>query len=47
MDTQMHNAREAATAVKQLVGAGFRVCVTHGNGPQVGMLALQEPSVSL
>ncbi|PSC72748.1 carbamate kinase [Micractinium conductrix] len=47
MDTQMHNAREAATAVKQLVGAGFRVCVTHGNGPQVGMLALQEPSARL
>ena len=31
---QMHNAREAAQAVKQLVDAGYRVCCTHGNGPQ-------------
>lgn len=45
MDNQLRNARQAAAAVQQLVEAGFRVCVTHGNGPQVGLLALQDPSV--
>lgn len=33
--------------MKQLVEAGFRVCVTHGNGPQVGLLALQDPTARL
>ncbi|PRW18388.1 carbamate kinase [Chlorella sorokiniana] len=37
----------AAAAIKQLVDAGYRVCVTHGNGPQVGMLALQDPQARL
>lgn len=41
------SAKGAAAAIKQLVEAGYRVCVTHGNGPQVGMLALQDPAVSL
>ena len=45
METQQRNAQGAAAAVRQLVEAGFRVCVTHGNGPQVGMLALQDPKV--
>lgn len=39
------SAKGAAAAIKQLVDAGYRVCVTHGNGPQVGMLALQDPQV--
>ncbi|KAL4432821.1 hypothetical protein ABPG77_008147 [Micractinium sp. CCAP 211/92] len=47
MDNQLRNARQAAAAVQQLVEAGFRVCVTHGNGPQVGLLALQDPSARL
>lgn len=47
MDTQLHNAREAAVAVRELVEAGFRVCITHGNGPQVGLLALQDPTARL
>ncbi|KAL4458086.1 hypothetical protein ABPG75_012951 [Micractinium tetrahymenae] len=47
MDNQLHNARQAAAAVRQLVEAGLRVCVTHGNGPQVGLLALQDPAARL
>jgi carbamate kinase len=46
MEAQQRNARSAAVAVKQLVDAGYRVCVTHGNGPQVGLLAEQDPAVS-
>ena len=45
MEVQQRNAREAAAAVRSLVDAGFGVCVTHGNGPQVGQLALQDPKV--
>ena len=33
---------QAAAVVAQLVlEEGLKVCVTHGNGPQVGLLALQ------
>ncbi len=46
LETQQHNAREAAAAVRRLVDAGYRVCITHGNGPQVGLLALQDPKVN-
>lgn len=39
---QMRHAREAATALKELVQRlHVALCVTHGNGPQVGLLALQ------
>jgi carbamate kinase len=38
--TQRHNVRAAATAVAELARA-HDVVVTHGNGPQVGFLALQ------
>ena len=42
MHMQMRHAREAATALKELVQRlHVALCVTHGNGPQVGLLALQ------
>ena len=42
MQLQMRHAREAATALKELVQhLRVALCVTHGNGPQVGLLALQ------
>lgn len=40
-ETQRHNVRTAAAALAELVEAGHRLVVTHGNGPQVGLLALQ------
>ncbi len=36
------NAQAMARAVHSLRQAGWRVVVTHGNGPQVGNLAIQQ-----
>jgi carbamate kinase len=38
---QRANVQTAATALAQIVHAGHQLIVTHGNGPQVGLLALQ------
>lgn len=40
-ENQRANARTAATALAEIVRAGHDLVVTHGNGPQVGLLALQ------
>ncbi|SEK47935.1 carbamate kinase [Roseovarius nanhaiticus] len=40
-ETQRANVRVAAEALVRIVRAGHRLIVTHGNGPQVGLLALQ------
>jgi carbamate kinase len=39
--TQRANVRTAAHALADIVRAGHQLIVTHGNGPQVGLLALQ------
>ena len=41
-DNQRENIKRAAIAIGDLVSAGHNVVVTHGNGPQVGLLALQS-----
>ncbi len=43
-ENQRANTRRAAAALGELVRAGHRIVVTHGNGPQVGLLALQAAS---
>ena len=40
-ENQRANVREAARALARIVQAGHRLVITHGNGPQVGLLALQ------
>lgn len=43
---QTRHAREAAAAMARLVQEeGVVLLVTHGNGPQVGLLALQVPAL--
>ncbi len=39
---QMANVRTTAFEIANLVAAGWRVVVTHGNGPQVGNILLQN-----
>ncbi|TPJ54740.1 carbamate kinase [Mesorhizobium sp. B2-6-4] len=38
---QRANIKRAASVLVELIGEGHSVVVTHGNGPQVGLLALQ------
>ena len=38
---QRHNVEAAAVALARILGAGHQLVVTHGNGPQVGLLAMQ------
>ena len=40
-ENQRANVRLAAQALAKIVQAGHRLVITHGNGPQVGLLALQ------
>lgn len=39
---QASNAARMAVSVGELVTAGYRIVVTHGNGPQVGNVAIQQ-----
>lgn len=40
-DNQRANIRRAASAIAELARMGHSLVITHGNGPQVGLLALQ------
>ncbi|SMH46646.1 carbamate kinase [Mesorhizobium australicum] len=40
-ERQRANIRKAASVLAELVGLGHSLVITHGNGPQVGLLALQ------
>lgn len=40
-DTQRANVARAAVSLAALIAAGHQVVITHGNGPQVGLIALQ------
>ena len=40
-ETQRRNVRRAVAALLPLFEAGHQLVITHGNGPQVGLLALQ------
>jgi carbamate kinase len=41
-ERQRENVRSAALATSELIKAGHQVIVTHGNGPQIGLMALQD-----
>ena len=42
VDEQMANARRTAAAIIGLIRGGYRLVVTHGNGPQVGAALLRS-----
>jgi carbamate kinase len=40
-EIQRANVRHAVAAIADVIAAGHQVVVSHGNGPQIGLLALQ------
>ena len=46
-DEMLANAAAMASAVHAVVEAGWRVVIVHGNGPQVGNLALQQEATAI
>lgn len=45
IDTQRRNARRAAQSIAT-IAAGNELIITHGNGPQIGLLALQDAAAA-
>lgn len=45
-ERQRANIRKAASVLAELIGLGHSLVITHGNGPQVGLLALQAAASS-
>ena len=43
---QRANIVRAAAVLADLIGEGHSIVITHGNGPQVGLLALQAAATS-
>ncbi|WCF06526.1 carbamate kinase [Paenibacillus thiaminolyticus] len=41
-ETQLQNIRMCCTTISNIVNKGYRVLLTHGNGPQVGHILLQN-----
>ncbi len=41
-EEQMRNVETASLQIAQLVNHGYELVITHGNGPQVGNLAIQQ-----
>src|SRR5207245_2868480 len=41
-EEQLANIRHAMSSVAELADRGYRVVLTHGNGPQVGTILLQQ-----
>jgi carbamate kinase len=46
-EEMLANAAAMASAVNDVIEAGWRVVVVHGNGPQVGNLALQQEATTM
>ncbi|MDG4887906.1 MULTISPECIES: carbamate kinase [unclassified Mesorhizobium] len=45
-ENQRNNVKRAASALAALIDEGHSLVITHGNGPQVGLLALQSAASS-
>jgi len=41
-DAQLENAKRTAKRIAGLIERGYRVIITHGNGPQVGSILIQQ-----
>lgn len=45
-EQQWQNVQQAAKPLAELIRAGHQLIITHGNGPQVGLLAMQDAANS-
>ncbi len=45
-EEQLANVRDAANQVADMIAAGYQVVLTHGNGPQVGNILIQNEEAS-
>lgn len=45
-EEQLENVRETCRHIARLIGEGHRVVITHGNGPQVGNILIQNEEAS-
>lgn len=41
-ENQRANVKRAVSAIGDVIAAGHRIVISHGNGPQIGLLALQS-----
>jgi len=41
-EAQLQVIRETAKTVADIIGAGYAITLTHGNGPQIGRIVLQN-----
>lgn len=46
-EEQLHNVKQACSNIAKLIAAGHQVVLTHGNGPQVGNILLQQEAAKL
>lgn len=44
-ENQRANVRRAAAAIVEIIDAGHQIVISHGNGPQIGLLALQSAAI--
>jgi len=44
-ENQRANVRRAVAAIVDIIDAGHQVVISHGNGPQIGLLALQSAAL--
>jgi len=42
LEEQMKNVKTACTQIAEIARSGYNIVITHGNGPQVGNLAIQQ-----
>ena len=45
-EDQMENGKSTATQIVRMLEAGYEVVVTHGNGPPVGAILIQNEAGS-
>ena len=45
-ENQLRNVMATAEHIARIIGEGYEVIISHGNGPQVGRLMLQNEAIT-